>query len=213
MHSNFYPWPPNICQCFLSGFRLPVSYKAVWGFASGLVTAQLGALLHSIPAQLPLCFPFIVWSWTSRGMENSIHLIQNVGVRWSVPHPMGLKVWRLERVAASSPLWGVAVCRSCLWGIWTFKTLSRVNLSSVVDWQSHVPSTHSVPWLFGVPEDCFLGRKNYKVGQSCWLCPSRLVGTTLWSLCQGSIWFGAVAGGISPERKCFLLWADGFTDY
>lgn len=135
------------------------------------------------------------------------------GVRWSVPHPMGLKVWRLERVTASSPSWGVAVCRSCLWGIWTFKTLSRVNLSSVVDWQSHVPSTHSVPWLFGVPEDCFLGRKNYKVGQSCWLCPSRLVGATLWSLSQGSIWFGAVGGGISPERKCFLLWADGFTDY
>lgn len=118
---------------------------------------------------------------------------------------MGLKVWRLEWVVASSPSWGVAVCRSCLWGIWTFKTLSRVNLSSVVDWQSHVPSTHSVPWLFGVPEDRFLGRKNYKVGQSCWLCPSRLVGATLWSLCQGSIWFGAVGGGISPERKCFFF--------
>lgn len=103
-------------------------------------------------------------------MENSVHLTQNVGVRWSVPHPMGLKVWRLQQVTASSPSWGVAVCRSCLWGIWTFKTLSRVNLSSVVDWQSHVPSTHSVPWLFGVSEDCFLGRKNYKVAQSCWLC-------------------------------------------
>lgn len=107
----------------------------------------------------------------------------------------------------------VAVGRSCLWDICNFKTLSGVNLSSVVDLQSHGQPRTLCSDSFGVPEDCFLGGKNYKVGQSCWLCHSRLVDATLWSLCQGSRWFGAVGGGSHPERKCYLLWADCFADY
>lgn len=153
MHSDLYPWPLKICQGFLSGFRLPVSCKAVWGFASGLVTARLGALLPYITAQFPLCFPLIVWSWTSRGMESCAHLMQNVGAPWSAPHPMGLKVWGLERVVE------VAVGRSCLWDICNFKTLSGVNLSSVVDLQSHIPSSHSVLWFLWGSRGLLLGRE------------------------------------------------------
>lgn len=54
---------------------------------------------------------------------------------------------------------GVSVGRSCLWDMCNFKTLSRVNLSSVVDLQSHVPSSHSVFWLLWGSRGLLLGRE------------------------------------------------------
>lgn len=146
-------------------------------------------------------------------MKNCAHLMQNVGAPWSAPHPMGLKVRGLERIAASSSSWGLLlaghVYEICAilrhYQGWTFLLWLIYRVT--------VQACSLCSDSFGVPEDCFLGGKNYKVGQSCWLCHSRLVDATLWSLCQGSRWFGAVGGGSHPERKCYLLWADCFADY
>lgn len=99
----------------------------------------------------------------------------------------------------------IAVFRSCLWNIHNFKTLPGGGedfflwLIYGVTLQFSTLCSDSP----GVSEDCFLGRKNYKVGQNCWLCHSRLVHATLWSLCQGFGWvWGSWEGTLKRNISC-----------
>lgn len=152
-------------------------------------------------------FPLIVLSWAWWGMENWAHLIQNVGAPWSMHHPMGLKMEGSEWVPSSSPWWLFfpghvceiyIILRHYQGGAFFLWLMYRIML------QAHSLCLDSP----GVPEDCFLGKKNYKAGQSCWLCHSGLVDATLWSLCQGFGWFGVFGGRIlKGSISCYGLTA------